>query len=244
MWCYKSGGKNSAINGSHYDSKAIDRLFAHQIRLIGLQNGPVEGGGVKRHLRDALSDSKLHFQEIYPDAKHMGLEVLSVLVSRYLITDSVLPILSRNFQACCDDLGQVLAGDEKLLHFTGNLMDVRAIKSKPDRMGLWFYQLMATLSNDTQFLLHTKLWESDPSLKISVPSFSACDKFNRNLHNCRWPFRFGGGGRMGDLGHHHKFSLACILQNTFNARNCLHKIEYSGANFREQCLSLADALYE
>ena len=322
-------------------------------------------------MRDALSDSKLHFQEIYPDAKHMGLEVLSVLVSRYLITDSVLPILSRNFQACCDDLGQVLAGDEKLLHFTGNLMDVRAIKSKPDRIGLWFYQLMATLSNDTQFLLHTKLWESDPSLKISVPvhrvvkdwcdvvarhgekaanpnsilcydsyyntnqsaqvcrdagimflasaksnnfnnlvahvapkvnakgewsgiynnesgemfihkwdkddnvgkkfvytncfeerrksrafahlvpaydfykmSFSACDKFNRNLHHRKWPFRYGGGGRMGDLGHHHKFSLACILQNTFNAHNSLHNIQYSGANFREQCLSLADALYE
>ena len=47
MWCYKSGGKNSAINGGHNDSKAIDRLFAHQIRLIGFQNGPVEGGGVK-----------------------------------------------------------------------------------------------------------------------------------------------------------------------------------------------------
>lgn len=247
---------------------------------------------------------------------------------------------------------------------------MRDVKSKPDRIGLWFYQLMATLSNDTQFMLHTKLWEADPSVKVSVPVhtvvkdwcdvvnrhgelqpnpdtvlcydsyyntkqssqvcrnagvkflasakannfndlvahvgpkvnakgewagiynsqtddmfvhkwdkddnvgkkfvyanaftkrrrtraflhlvpgydfyklvFAACDKYNRNLHDRKWPYRCGGRNRSGDKGHHHKFSLACILQNTFNAHNSLNGIEYSGTSFRAQCLELADALY-
>ena len=40
------------------------------------------------------------------------------------------------------------AGDEKLFHFTGKSGDVRLVKSKPDQIGLWFYEIimLATLS--------------------------------------------------------------------------------------------------
>lgn len=371
MWCYRSGGKNVALNNGVYDSKMIDRVLAHEIRLIGIHQTPAEGGGVQRHLRDALNNSREYFATKYPGARHPGRDGLCNLIARYHITNEVFPILSHNFQSCMDDLGQIIVGDEKLLHFTGNTIDVRDIKSKPDRIGLWFYQLMATLPNDTQFMLHTKLWEAEPSIKVSMPvhrvvkewcdvvkrhgerdanpdsilcydsyyntnqsaqvcrdagvmflasaksnnfnnlvsyvapkvkakgewagifsrtrdelfihkwdkddnvgkkfvytncitktrrsrsymhvvpgydfykiSFSACDKFNRNLHDRKWPYRYGGGGRMGDSGHHHKFALACILQNTFNAHDSLTKNGHCSTNFKKQCLLLADELYE
>ena len=38
-------------------------------------------------------------------------------------------------------LGQYVAGDEKLFYFTGDSIIIRQVISKPDKIGLWFYEL-------------------------------------------------------------------------------------------------------
>ena len=62
-------------------------------------------------------------------------------------------ILNENFQKLAESLGQCVAGDEKLFHFTGESKDVRLCISKPDRIGLWFYQLCALLRSGKPYLL-------------------------------------------------------------------------------------------
>jgi hypothetical protein len=58
-------------------------------------------------------------------------------------------------------LGQYIAGDEKLFHFTGVSNMVKLILSKPDRIGLWFFELCVKLSTGKVYLLHTRLHHSD-----------------------------------------------------------------------------------
>jgi hypothetical protein len=60
-----------------------------------------------------------------------------------------------------------------LIHFTGNSGDIRLVLSKPDRVGMWFHQLVIALSNDTMhnsFLLHMKLHHANVLLKTSIPT--------------------------------------------------------------------------
>ena len=44
-------------------------------------------------------------------------------------------------------LGQVAAGDEKLMHFTGDSLITRYVPSKSDREGFWMYELCVRLPN-------------------------------------------------------------------------------------------------
>ena len=54
-------------------------------------------------------------------------------------------------------LGTYIAGDEKLLRFFGESDNVRVVFSKPDRVGLWFYQLASILSSGLSYLIHLRL---------------------------------------------------------------------------------------
>ena len=58
--------------------------------------------------------------------------------------------------------GEFVAGDEKLLHFTGNSGDIRMVRSKPDRVGLWCYELCALLPNGLPIIVYFRLQKSDP----------------------------------------------------------------------------------
>jgi len=46
----------------------------------------------------------------------------------------------------------IVAGDEKLWRFTGNNY-IRLCISKPDKVGFWFYELCARLSNGLPYML-------------------------------------------------------------------------------------------
>ena len=49
-------------------------------------------------------------------------------------------LISKNFTAILEKLGQYVAGDKKLYHFTGVSGNVRLVMSKPGRMGTWMYE--------------------------------------------------------------------------------------------------------
>jgi hypothetical protein len=73
--------------------------------------------------------------------------------------------------------------------------------------------------------------------------FSMCDKFNRALHDRKWPHRAGGNDVMSDAGTQDAFAMACILQNTFNAFRARNGVEFADYNFKLYCEELADALF-
>jgi len=64
-----------------------------------------------------------------------------------LLFDDFEDEISANFQSILERLGYAVAGDEKLFHFTGVDGDLRLVITKPDRIGFWFYELCADLSN-------------------------------------------------------------------------------------------------
>lgn len=75
-------------------------------------------------------------------------------------------------------------------------------------------------------------------------TFAACDTFNRQLHDRKWPHRRGSGKRTGDDGHHDKFAMGCILQSTFNAYKLKADPDRGNMCFKLKCFALANVLYE
>jgi len=82
-----------------------------------------------------------------------------------------------------------------------------------------------------------------PGYDMYKLAFNACDKFNRKLHDKKWPHRYGGNTRVGDEGHHQKMALACILQNCFNAYAACGPIDKQYQDFKSSCIALSEELY-
>jgi hypothetical protein len=128
----KTNGR-STVFGGEFNVNKIYQFLAIQIRIICEQKPPKESGRHQRALRDAFKRAKDQFGELFPDVDTLGIKILELLSSRFLITNNYFDVLSRNFQAVLNDLGQIIAGDEKLLHFTVKSGDIRMVPSKPDR---------------------------------------------------------------------------------------------------------------
>lgn len=86
-------------------------------------------------------------------------------------------LLSTQFRSCLDQYGRVLAGDEKLLRFTGNSAYIRQVKSKPDRIGLWFFECCAVLGTGKPFLLYARLSDANSEVGKKVPVDSVVDQW-------------------------------------------------------------------
>ena len=74
-------------------------------------------------------------------------------------------MLDDNFRNAIHILGQILCGDEKLFRYTGHTSNTRACKSKPARVGIWFYQAVALLPNTLPFLVSTEAHFIDPEFE-------------------------------------------------------------------------------
>lgn len=74
--------------------------------------------------------------------------------------------------------------------------------------------------------------------------FNACDKFNRALHDRKWPHKHGGRNKPGDNGLQHNFAFSCVLQNTFNAYEAINEKGDSLGNYSDNCLELSIELFE
>ena len=60
-----------------------------------------------------------------------------------------------------------MAGDEKLLYFTGNSIDIRLIPAKPSRIGIWFYELCSKLRNGGQYLLYSRVHHGGECIPVA-----------------------------------------------------------------------------
>ena len=72
--------------------------------------------------------------------------------------------------------------------------------------------------------------------------FNGCDVYNRSLHDRKWPHRCGGRKCSGQDGHGHKFAIACIVQNTFNAYHSINNLE--SRSFKDNCIKLSNDLFK
>jgi hypothetical protein len=106
------------------------------------------------------------------------MSVLEKLMSIPLFTYHYFEEISLNCQSVVRHLGEYVAGDEKLFHFTGDSGDIRLVLTKPDRIGLWFYQLCAPLHNGASFLLWFKLHHSDAFLGENIPVASVVQSWS------------------------------------------------------------------
>lgn len=117
--------------------------------------------------RNAIEEALLHFQSRSPSSNIPGIEAYEKLLAIPLITADYCEVLSQNFQNLVLHLGESVAGDEKLFYFTGKTQDIRLVPHKPQRIGLWFYELCAGLRYGGQFLLFTKLHRNDQYTSVA-----------------------------------------------------------------------------
>lgn len=121
----------------------------------------------ENNLRSCFIEAKNHFFHRF-QASTPAVDILSRLVARFLITDQNYGDVSDIFLSIVQRLGEWVAGDEKLLHYTGNSGDIRIVRSKPDHVGLWFYELCARLSTGKPYILHFRMHISDPENGVSI----------------------------------------------------------------------------
>ena len=78
---------------------------------------------------EAIKECRSHFGEKLP-----GVNILQTLLARYLLTENYFARITDNIMSIIRRFEEFVAGDEKLLHFTGNSGDIRMVRSKPDRV--------------------------------------------------------------------------------------------------------------
>jgi hypothetical protein len=80
---------------------------------------------------------------------------------------------------------------------------------------------------------------SGPAYSHYKNMFEICDNFNRALHDRSWPHPRGGKGIPGDMGCHHDFLMACIMQSVRNAWLALSETDPSSHSFEEMMKDFA-----
>lgn len=168
VWVYKQTPWLKTINKNKFSSILIYKMLAVKLRITALQHVPTEAAVGSVSLRKSIEDAREHFRKAFGKAPPCY-DIISRFIARFLIAGTAhFRRMSENFLNIVSRLGEWVAGDEKLLHFTGNSGDIRLVVSKPDRVGLWFYELSARLSNGRPYLLYMRMHESDPSRGRSI----------------------------------------------------------------------------
>lgn len=149
------------------------KSMALQIRIIGRHIVPQENttGGAKRRrpARVAIEEGIAHFRALPNAGKVFGVDIFERLIAVTLLNEHE-ELISNNFRSVMATLGEAVAGDEKLYFFTGKSGDVRLVVSKPDKIGLWFYELCVKLKNDKSFMLWFQLQTNKDNEPITVNS--------------------------------------------------------------------------
>ena len=133
------------------------KYFAVYVQIQGMYNVPAQCRQNRRPLRTDIEEAHQHFATIYPDDLPPNTKTLEKLFPYILITHEFFDRMSTRFQGLLRNLGSTVSGDEKLFKFTGNSCYIKLVSSKPTRIGLWMYQLVAQLSNGLSILIHMSM---------------------------------------------------------------------------------------
>ena len=108
---------------------------------------------------------------------------LETFTTFFLLDSRYLGQLSTNFRSILHGIGCTIAGDEKLLHITGLSPDVKVVYMKPDRVGLWIYELCVKLSNDLPYVLDLWLHDSVDTIGETTPVSDVVAHWGRSIHS-------------------------------------------------------------
>ncbi len=159
--------KTSWCHGMSLSAAYQWQSIAVQIRIIAMQVKSTFNAPIRNHLKASISEAINHFRSL-DKGRVANREIIEKLISNMLLDESFAYDISRNFQSVVLQLGQMVAGDEKLFHYTGQSGNVRLCISKPDRLGLWFYEMAGTLSTGLPYLLYLKMHNSQrESVKVA-----------------------------------------------------------------------------
>ena len=132
--------------------RKVIQVLAVIVRATGRQVKPNESQPNLRIQRNTLMKVS---EELGKDI--VGGDIIMRLVAHLLITEEIMVKVVENFTDYVFALGECVAGDEKLFKYTAQSPLVRQVPTKPDKVGLWFYQMCANLKNGMAFCLYIKL---------------------------------------------------------------------------------------
>lgn len=146
-------------NGSRFtvDVRTAYQFLAHYIWVCARQNKLKRVEKKKQPLRVELQEASKYFLQSTTPLPVLGMDLLQKLAAHFFITPEEEKLLNQAFQSQIINLGEWLAGDEKLFKFTGASGWVRKCLKKPDKLGLWNYELTGRLSNGKPFLIYTRI---------------------------------------------------------------------------------------
>ena len=168
-------GKQKVLSSVRYAKHMIPTIaklkqkLAYEIRIIGMQKVPTETSPGSNSLANAIKEAMDHFKSLDPiSGRYLSRDAFKALNSKFVWTGDLVEELNKAIQAEVLRLGQCVAGDEKLFHFTGDGENVRLVISKPGKVGHWFYQLCAKSKFGNVFCLYIKLHDNSTGEAITV----------------------------------------------------------------------------
>lgn len=139
------------------------------IYITGHQNGPKENITGRRAKRNNIRSALDYFEKLVGKRTLPGYTTIESSWCKLYIPRLLWDSITKNFRDAINYPGVSVAGDEKLFHYTGHSAYVRLVQSKPERIGLLFYELCCMLDGGQPYLLDFLLQDSIPSQQISIP---------------------------------------------------------------------------
>jgi len=164
-WSYNEGGRIHTVDPTL--RKAYTNLAIY-LRLIFRSHDENHVGDDFTTRSDAVRLAKQHFTAEFPDIQFPSCHISDIMFANVHITGAFFAELE-NFNSVLSELGAFVAGDEKLLHFTGNGVHVMSVKSKPDRIGLWYYELAVKLECGAIFVIYIRMNNSNDFEGVHIP---------------------------------------------------------------------------
>lgn len=150
--------------------KYVYRLLACQIYITGIKGIVDEEDPEVRSIGESMEAARLYFEENCQEGRNQNFPNESIWKKYHAVfhlSDKWFEAISANFQSILTSLGEKVAGDEKLFHFTGDTPYLRLVPTKPDRIGLWMYELCVNLPNKKPYLVHCSMEKGSAKLGIS-----------------------------------------------------------------------------
>jgi hypothetical protein len=134
-----------------------------------LQNVPTESKKVVNPQYNNIAQATAHFGVLEPDMPKLGNSLAELFLSRLVMNEDDEHYLWTRFLSIVDSLGQWVAGDEKLFKFAGRSTILRLVPKKPDKLGIWNYELCGRLRDGSSYLLYVRSHIRNSKLGEGIP---------------------------------------------------------------------------
>jgi hypothetical protein len=169
-WVYGSGDSKGTLCGGKFLPSVVYAYLSVYVYITGEQDKPTKNNININAFCNSISKTMIKLRRRRRIGMPASATKLMHMFGRFHIPYRMFPDVSKRFRDVLGSLGECIACDEKLLHFTGGIGFARMVPSKPDKIGLWFYEAVVTLSNGDPFLVYSRLCDSNSKQGIHTPT--------------------------------------------------------------------------